>query len=128
MWLEHGVNLRIRLVPGDGAWCPWAVVKLGIRLVPRKVVRVMVDPRVNTWRLGSTTWRLGRLTEPVRISSRSLNRNSLAVRRMILGSVEDETTSACPPHWWMWLYIWMCSRNLSWVKRTARVKSFVCHV
>ena len=59
MWLEHGVNLRIRLVPGDGAWCPWAVVKLGIRLVPRKVVRVMVDPRVNTWRLGSTSWSLG---------------------------------------------------------------------
>ena len=121
--------MRIRLVPGDGAWCPWAVVKLGIRLVPRKVVRVMVNPRVNTWRLGSTTWRLGRLAKPVlwvRISSKSLNRNSSAVRRMIFGSFEDETTSACPSHWWTWLCIWMWSRNLSLVK--ARVKSYVFHV
>ena len=51
--------MRISLVPGVGAWWPWAVVKLGIRLVPRKVVRVMVDPRVNTWRMGSTSWSLG---------------------------------------------------------------------
>ena len=97
--------MRISLVPGDGAWCPWAVVKLRIRLVPRKVVRVMVDPRVNTWRPRSTTWRLGRLAKPVlwdRISSKSLNRNSGSV---ILGSFEDETTSACTPHWWTWLCI-----------------------
>ena len=114
--------MRIRLVPGDGALCPWAVVKLGIRLVPRKVVRVMANPRVNTWRLG-------RLAKPVLwvgISSMSLNRNSSAVRRMILGSFEDETTSACPSHWWTWLCIWMWSRNLSLVK--ARVKSYVFHV